>query len=315
LNKIDVRNSNLLEDDDKNYRMSRKFRSGFVTGALIIGIPAFMFGVVDKIHNTVDTNKATSEYTQPYTEDPINVSLNEINEMNIIFNNSECSEKFMENIYTKLDNDGIKYNVSKKNNNIDVDNSVVITLDQLYMSGPNTLVIAPYENDRLGNSDALAIAANTAFYEKGFLTSDIECGIRGFREHDGEILERVPTKTEERINKDKNTSFVTISFGTANMNTDLVAEALENMLVRYYSYINSSNIYDDLIYRTTKNDDLKSLAKKYETTENHLKLMNKLDSDKILENTTIKNPKIDNIREFNNNVPTNLYVQKTKWSK
>ena len=210
LNKIDVRNSNLLEDDDKNYRMSRKFRSGFVTGALIIGIPAFMFGVVDKIHNTVDTNKATSEYTQPYTEDPINVSLNEINEMNIIFNNSECSEKFMESIYTKLDNDGIKYNVSKKNNNIDVDNSVVITLDQLYMSGPNTLVIAPYENDRLGNSDALAIAANTAFYEKGFRSQNRKRGGAGaavrrhrrrpvpghFRPHRG--LRRYPYRNRRR---------------------------------------------------------------------------------------------------------------------
>ena len=82
----------------------------------------------------------------------------------------------------------IKFTFTRDSENIDVDNAVVITLDQEYMAGPATVVFAPLENGRIGNSDALALAAQKAFYEKGFLVDGILCGQMGFRENeDGSV--------------------------------------------------------------------------------------------------------------------------------
>ena len=177
------------------------------------------------------------------------------------------------------------------------------------------MVIAPYNNDVNGNSDALALACDAAFYENGFFVSEIECGIRGYREEkDGYISERKPTETEEKVKK-VNSSFVTLSFGTGNSNSLLVASSIENALVRYYSYINSNDINEDLIYRSTKDDNYEDIANRFSTSVESLKMINDTTDNNVLENTSFKNPCVSSIREFNYLVPINLYVEKTKWSK
>lgn len=314
MKRIDVRNSDLLGEKGKKFTLSRKVKVGVIIAATIVGI----YGLSEMNKNNDYNNPPANidQYEEVSLEDPIEVSLNNINEMNIIINDNDCSDTFMEAIYNKLENDGINFTAAKNSKNIDIDNSVVITLDQQYISGPGMIVIAPYDNNRKGNSDALALACDTAFYEKGFLANGIECGIRGYRENsDGTILERIPTKTEDSIDSDKNVSFVTIAFGTDNTNSDLVVSSIENALARYYSFIKTNNIGEDLIYRSTKEDTIESICVKYGTNENNLRTINNIQTDNLPVNSTIKNPAVQVIREFNRTVPVDMYIEKTKWSK
>ena len=268
--------------------------------------------IIDQIN--IDQNEVI---IPPFQEDPINVSLEEINSLNIIINDSDCGENFINSVCQELDNDGIKFTYTKDCKNIDVDNAVVITLDQKYMAGPSTVIFAPLENSREGNSDALALAAQKAFYEKGFLVDGIVCGQMGFRENDnGSVSERVPTPTEEAISKDKNTSFITISFGTQNTHAGLTAASIEAMLTRYYSYISSEYGQEDLIYCVEEGEDYEDIAEKLGTTSSTLDLYNDTtDESLLLTGEAIVNPIVDERREFNQKVPTNLYIDKTIWSK
>lgn len=317
--KIDVRSRELLERKKEKYKLSRKIKFGLVTAALVLGIPGMMF--LNSKNNKNDSKDfgnpppGIEEYEDVVLEDAIESDLDQINKLNIIIDDGDSSDTFMDEIYNELESDGIKFKKSKNGNNINYDNSVVITLDQQYISGPGVLVIAPSDNDRLGNSDALALAMDTALYEKGFLTDGIECGVRGFREENDKVVNRIPGNTEEKISKDKKTSFVTISFGTDNINAHLVVTAIENGLTRYNSYLqNNSN--EDLIYRAMDDDDINKYINMFNTTAERVRLTNKLTGDLVPADTTVKNPRVDLIREFNKSVPVNLKdVEKTVWTK
>lgn len=251
--------------------------------------------------------------TEPKQEDPINVSLEEVNNMNIIINDANCMDDFINSVCEQLDRDGIKFTYTNDCKNVDTDGAVVITLDQQYMAGPGMAVFAPLQNGRNGNSDALALATERAFYEKGFLLDGIACGQMGFRENpDGTVSERIPTPTEEAINENTDASYVTVSLGTSNNNIDLVAEAIEGTLTRYCSYVNNNQISGDLIYCVQPGEDLEDVAGYFGTTSAEIK---DNDEEPILAGETVINPNVSNIREFSRAVPTNLYVDKTVWSK
>jgi hypothetical protein len=334
---MEVHNSKFLENGD--LKMSRSSKVGVII-ALCLGLSAgatagYLLGdsedieildftsppgieisadtpLRDKIF--VDDDETILPYEQ---EDPINVSLEEINSLNIIINDNDCREDFINNVCSELDRDGIKYTFTRNCENIDVDNAVVITLDQQYMAGPATVVFAPLQNGRMGNSDALALAAERAFYEKGFLVDGVACGQMGFRENDnGTISERIPTETESSIGTDKNTSFVTISFGTQNTHAGLTASSIEGMLTRYYSFITSGYDNDDLVYCVEDDEDYSDIAKKLDTTGSALyKYNGSPDESILLTGDALINPVAADIREFNKHVPTNLYIDKTIWSK
>ena len=334
---MEVGNTEILENG--GLKLSKKTKNGIIIG-LCLGVGfGGLYGLYsDNIENTkatdnkpsfsfeapgnvnirdqvfVDENAVIVPYEQ---EDPINVSLEQINSLNIIINDSNCREDFINSVCEELDRDGIKFTFTRDNENIDVDNAVVITLDQEYMAGPATVVFAPLENGRIGNSDALALAAQKAFYEKGFLIDGILCGQMGFRENeDGTISERIPTSTESNVGKDKNTSFVTISFGTQNTHAGLTASSIEAMLTRYYSYIKAGYGNEDLIYCVEDGQDYEDIAAVLDTDAESLDYYNKTsDENLLLTGETIVNPVANQRREFNKHVPTNLYVDKTIWSK
>ena len=334
---MDVGNTEILENGE--LKLTRKSKKGLII-ALCFGVgfgglyglhldniqnenandtrPIFSFESPGDIsirdQNFIDGNEIIVPYEQ---EDPINVSLEQINSLNIIINDSNCREDFINGVCEELDRDGIKFTFSRNGENINVDSAVVITLDQQYMAGPGTVVFAPLENGRIGNSDALALAAEKAFYEKGFLVDGIACGQMGFRENEnGTISERVPTETESLVSKDKNTSFVTISFGTQNTHAGLTAASIESMLTRYYSYINADYGQEDLIYCVENGQDYHIIGDILGSDPDTLDNFNDTSDESILlPGETILNPITSQRREFDKHVPTNLYVDKTIWSK
>lgn len=317
--KIDLRGKNLLESSQRKYALSRKIKIGVITAALVVGIPGLMI-----LHNNHKQEAdfgnpapGLEYYQEPMIEAPVEATLDQINSLNIIINDNDCADSFITDIYEKLEEDGIQFKKTIGDKGVQDNDAVVITLDQQYMAGPGVMVLAPYYNDNKGSSDALALALDTALYEKGFLTQGIECGIRGYREdEDGNVLQRIPTSTEEKIGKNTNSSYATITFGTQNANTELVTSAIENALARYYSYVSTYNLQEDLIYRAQKDETLEELAKKYNTTRDYLKVRNNIITSEVQTDTAIKSPKLDNIREFDHNVPVDFKnVEKTIWAK
>ena len=331
--KINIKNFELLKNGGLN--LSPRAKSGILLGVFFLG-----FGIVQTLQlnktdsdsldnetlsslsdyvNNAPSNDFSNEIIDPYyQEDPINVSLEEINSLNIIINDCNCGEEFFTKVCDELENDGIKFTLTSDCENINVNGAVIITLDQQYMAGPGTAILAPFENNRLGNSDALAIAAWRAFYEKGFIADEVTCGKMGFMENeDGTVSERTPTNTEKNVDKNTAASFVTISFGTQNAPASLVANAIENMLVRFYSYNEQYDSNDvDLIYCVQKDDSYDSVSKILGTTKDKIiKYNDTIDNNMLLPGEAIINPNVESIRPFNQHVPVNLYIEKTLWSK
>ncbi len=329
---MEVHNTEMFESGE--FKLSRKSKTGVI---LLLCISLGVGGVTGCQSNVGTVTDDTSGYYQDgdvpardqtfidedevivpsKQEDPINISIEEVNSLNIIINDNDCREEFINSVCEELDKDGIKFTFTRNGENIDVDNAVVITLDQQYMAGPGTVVFAPLENERLGYSDALAIAAQKAFYEKGFLVDGVACGQMGFRENEnGTVSERIPTDTEASIGKDKMSSFITVSFGTQNTHAGLTAAAIEATLTRYASYLKSGYGYEDLIYCVEDGQTYSDIGYILGVDADTLDSYNDtVDSSRLLAGEAIINPNVAQRREFNKHVPTNLYVDKTIWSK
>lgn len=310
--KIDVKNVSFFQEENK-IKLSKKIKKGLATGFLLAGMSIMLTGCGE---DKVSDNPAM-EYTvvDDLVIEPIEVELDEINELNVIINDNDCSDTFINDVCAALDEDGLKYQFTRAGENIDIDDSVVITLDQQYISGPGMVILAPYENERAGNSDVLAMAADTAFEQKGFFTDGIFCGKTGYRETEfGTTTTRVATSTEEKIGMDKNTSFTTICFGTSNINSGLVAESIENTLGRYVSYMKDvKDDTNDLIHRVGAADTISGLAEQYHTSSSNLNKVNGMDYDNVsiqLDQAMI-NPAIENFSAFDKTIPVQLNSEKT----
>lgn len=235
------------------------------------------------------------------TDNSITVKLTDINSLNIVINDNDCGDNFIEAIRKKLDEDGIKYTFTMKAKDLSKDNSVVITLDQQYVSGPNVSIIGQHNNNKKNNSDALALALDTAFRANGAYSDGVFCGKRGFRKNENNhVMTRIPTSTEDAVSNNKNISFVTIAFGTDSPAPEKIAHIIEEGLARYFSYI-SQYPFIDLIHRAEVSDSIDSLASKFACTPFELTNLNNIDIT-IPNDESIINPIGYNSKAFDKNV-------------
>lgn len=248
-------------------------------------------------------SEISSMFYRNGVQEKIEVSLDDINKLNITINDNDCSNYFMRAVCDKLEQFGIKYAYSSHEDNISNDSHVVITLDQQYVSGPKLCVIAPYDNISFANSDALAVSLDVAFRSAGISTNGVVCGKRGFRiENKGTSSMRVPTPTEDAVRKmlDSETSFVTIAFGTGLPSDDVVARVIKDGLARYVSYISNKN-NSDLIYRVEVKDDLETLSRRFGCTSSEISKLNNL-GDNVLIDDAIINPTGYGATAFNESI-------------
>ena len=307
--KINIRNLNAFKDK-KNLKLSRRPMAGALASFIVMSL--FSANLHQERAEIRRQNDDVHSSVVATFQKPIDISVQQVNDLNLIINNSNCSDSFISGVTAELDNDGIVYTLTENEQNIDVNGAVVISLDQQYISGPGMVVIAPYENNRSGNSDALALAVSTGFDELGFLVSDIQCGKIGYKElEDGTVVEKIPTESEDAINTNNETSFVTICFGTSNTNPELVAKAIKLSLARYTNYLSNENINTDLIYRKEVGD---SIEKVTQITGNDI---SNISSDGILlDDTAVINSNVEELDSFNKSVPVNLGgVESTIWYK
>lgn len=230
------------------------------------------------------------------------ISVGGINDMNIIINDNDCSDTFFNDVCNKLSEDGIEFKATSNCENINEDSSVVITLDQQYSSGSDTIIFAPYNNARLGYSDSLALSMQAAFKQNGFLGNNITCGKIGYREDEnGNVTSMIPTETEEAMDIDSDSSFVTISFGTQNVNSDWVAKSIENGLARQKYYLDNYDSGADLIYRASADDSIEVVADYFNSDVGDLSLFNGLTTQSNLDSQTIVNPEVGEMEVFKHN--------------
>ena len=270
---------------------------------------AIAVGVSSDARNPL-SNEVIDPYVAPFSA---SVSLDEINSLNIILNDNDCSNAFFEEVVQKFQEDGIRCTVTKGCIDINQDGCTVITLDQQYSAGYGTVVFAPYDNTRLGHSDSLALSMQTAFYQNGFIADSLSCGQFGFeKDEDGTIHYSVPTDTEKAIDQDKETSFVTISFGTRNLNAEWVAKSIENGLARQKYYLNSYENQTDLVYRANSSDDLEVVSQYFGADVDALTSYNKIQSTQFDEAQAVVNPYVSEMDVFSHHSEFDIDGVKTK---
>ena len=274
----------------------------FLAGAVAVG--------VSSDHRDSLANEVFDPYVAPFSA---NVSLDEINSLNIILNDNDCSNTFFEEVVSKLRDDGIRCTITKNCLDINQDGCTIITLDQQYSAGYATLIFAPYDNSRLGHSDSLALSMQIAFNQNGFFADELLCGQVGFeKDEDGTIHCCVPTDTEKAINADKDTSFVTISFGTNNINAEWVAKSIENGLSRHKYYLDSYENQTDLVYRASSIDDIEVVSNYFGSNINQLTSFNHIQNDHLDDSQAVINPYVSEMDVFKKTSEFEIDGVKTK---
>lgn len=236
---------------DKNMKVKRSPIVGFIRKFITIGLAVATVGMLsqcDVDDNDLGTFTPESEVVSNYTS-PISIGVDQVNDLNIIINGGNCSDSFISGIAEELAEDGINVSWTQDLEGMNTDNSIVITLDQQYISGPGMVIVGPYQNGRDDNSDALALAMQAGFNERGFFADEIQCGRTGYEElPDGTVVEMVRSDTEKKVGP--NTSFVELCFGTQNTNPGLVGKAIKLSLARYANYLANEKVSEDLLVRT-----------------------------------------------------------------
>lgn len=311
ITKINFQNKELLSGNNY-YKTHKKSKIGTMFVSLFLAA-AVGAGVNAGIHNADNVSKdieVIDPYVAPFSA---SVSTESINDMNIVLNDCDCSNTLFTDVVDILESDGLNVTTTRDCNNINIDNCTVITLDQQYSAGEGTLIFAPFNNTRLGHSDSLAIAMRTAFDQNGFLVGDILCSQVGYRMNDdGTISSYVPTASEDAIDDEKDTSFVTISFGTKNVNAEWVAKSIENGLARQKYYLDNYDSQTDLIYRASGGDTLENVALYFDNDKANLIAYNNLQSDDLKDSQTIINSNIKDYDVFNRDSNFDIDGNKTK---
>ena len=287
-------------DGSSKYKISRRSKIGIILS--IVSIGAIFSGLLN--------SKQKEDIPVPIA---IDVSMSDINDMNIIINDSSCSDAFFNDVCDILKKDGLLFDTTNDCIDINKDGSTVVTLDQQYSSGSSTLIFAPYSNTRLGDSDSLAISMKSAFDQNGFFVDNIMSSQIGFEQDDnGNVKYTVPTDTEKTIDDDKDTSFVTISFGTNNINAEWVAKSIENGLARQKHYLNSYNDGTDLIYCASASDSIEDVAKYFNTESGNLINYNNINNNSFNDSQAIVNPSVDKMDVFDKNIIFEIDSVKTR---
>ena len=243
----------------------------------------------------------------------INVNVDSINKMNIILNDGDCSDVLFDNICDILREDGLVFTVTKEEIDINQNSSLIISLDQQYSSGAETIIFAPYNNTRLGYSDSLALSMKSAFLNYGVVANKILCGKVGYREdNNGIISNSIPTITEESIDSNYDSSFVVISLGTQVSDAEIIAKSIESGLARQSYYIDNYDAKADLIYRSTAGESVKAVAEYFNSSAEELSSFNNLINRNILESQAIINPNIKSMIPFYENEDFYLEKNNTK---
>ena len=296
------------ENKNSNFKSTRKSKIGPILLSL-----ALASAVVANMNDKLIEDSKKVELPEKTSLMTINTDNEKLNNLNIILNNSTCSDYLFNGICSSLEEDGISFISTKNCIDINRDNSTVITLDQQYNAGKNTLIFAPYNNSRIGYSDSLAVSMKSSFEQAGFNINGLVCSQIGFmKDANGNVNYNVPTDTENAIDENNETSFVTISFGTGNIEANKVAKCIENGLARHKHYIDNYDNKTDLVYRANGDEEINVVADYFDSNPYDLKKYNNINNSTLSDSQAIINPQVASIDSFDNNCDIELNNIKEK---
>ena len=292
--KLLFKNIDILKNNDsKSYKLKKESK----TGTMLLSFLAAAIVTASMLPHSSNNNNDNIEQHPIKTTFSTDVDMDDVNKLNVILNDNDCDDALFQEICECLKEDGLSFQTTTNGYDINKDNSTVITIDQEYSSGEDTIIFAPFNNTRIGHSDSLAIAMQSAFDQNGFLMGNIVCSQIGYNDND-EVDFNLPTETEKQIDEGCDTSFVTISFGRQNVSGRWVAKSIENGLARQRYYLDNCDSHTDLIYRASKEDSIDMVSEYFGTDTNQLKSYNKINDSKINDSQAIINPDVVNLEVF-----------------
>lgn len=183
-------------------------------------------------------NESYNEINSMLSSGTIDVSVDKINELNIILNDHDCGNAFFKNLCDKLSEKGIVFQTSVKDDNIMQENATIVTLDQQNVTGENIELIGPCKYTNQNDSAALLKAFEVVFKKRG-ITVDCLAGIGQYQSLDnGDVIyTSVPSDTEK--NTFANNSQITVSLGTLDLgySIDMIVDNLIEVFVRYQYFL------------------------------------------------------------------------------
>lgn len=167
----------------------------------------------------------------------VEVSIDDINDLNLIFNDNDCGNAFFSEVCESLKDKGLQFTTSKQNDNLIYENATVITLDQQMIAGEGVAFIGPCQAGTANHSEALLKSMQMTFHQRGWDTDSLAGVMQYVPYNEEEIYNAVPSDTENAVLPDS--AYITVSFGTMpeGFEVEKVAEDTLLSLARYQHYL------------------------------------------------------------------------------
>lgn len=226
-------------DPRKKFKLSRNAKRGIATALLAFSMISLAgCGKEDENDLYVDNSKY-EEMNKVISSEQFAMDIEDINKLNIVINDNDCGDAFFQEVCENLETYGLEFTTSKNDDVVKAENATVITMDQLYSSGPGVVLVGSIDDNAATKSEALLMSCQAEMYRQGF-ESVMVSGLKEFQQQeDGNVLcKKIASPTEELVAD--SSSFVTISFGTSNDNKSLVAKTIINALGRYDYFLQNN---------------------------------------------------------------------------
>ena len=173
------------------------------------------------------------------SDSTLEVSIDDINEnLSLVINDNDCGNAFFENFCQSLEEQGIEFITSRANDNLDYENSTVITLDQQMVAGEGIALVGPQKDGTANHSEALLMSMLVTLHNNGWEANAI-AGISQYQSLDnGDVIyTTVPSPTEQAATKSD--AQITVAIGTmpADATTEKLAKDVTVALGRYSHYL------------------------------------------------------------------------------
>ena len=186
-----------------------------------------------------DPSDVNNDLDSMVSDSTLEVSIDDINDnLSLIINDNDCGNAFFEDFCQSLEEQGIEFRTSRSNDNLDYENSTVITLDQQMVAGEGIALVGPQKDGTANHSEALLMSMLVTLHNDGWDANAI-AGISQYQSLDnGDVIyTTVPSPTEQMATKSD--AQITVAIGTmpTDATTEKLAKDVTVALGRYSHYL------------------------------------------------------------------------------
>lgn len=186
-----------------------------------------------------NAGETDNELDSMISDNTLEVSIDDINDnLSLIINDNDCGNAFFEDFCQSLEEQGIEFLISRSNDNLDYENSTVITLDQQMVAGEGIALVGSQKDGTANHSEALLMSMLVTLHNDGWEANAI-AGISQYQSLDnGDVIyTTVPSPTEQMATKSD--AQITVAIGTmpTDATTEKLAKDVTVALGRYSNYL------------------------------------------------------------------------------